>query len=124
MMTGDYEVSARCAENALSRVGGVLPAIVMAESLSRLGDIERAEEFAAVAGKEMMHELDGAWIDEILKIRAGIAYARGCTDDCLNLLREAWVAAPEVRRKNLTALAGEVRAGRAVMFRIRRPCSS
>ena len=49
----------------------------MAESLSRLGDIEGAEEFATRAGRETLHELDGAWIDEILKERASIAYARG-----------------------------------------------
>lgn len=124
MITGDYEGSIGCAADALNRVGGVLPAVIMAKSLSRLGDIDRAEEFAAMAGKETVHELDGAWIDEILKVRAGIAYAKGCIDDCLSLLMEAWAAAPEFRRKTLTALAGEIRAGRTVRFRIRRPCSS
>ena len=98
--------------------------MVMAESLSRLGDMEGAEEFATRAGRETLHELDGAWIDEILKVRARIAYARGMKKECLALLKQAWTAAPDFRRAPLAALAGEIRAGRDVQFRIRRPCSS
>ena len=116
LMTGNYRESRRFAENAFNAAGGVLPAVVLAESLLHIGDIDRAEEYAIMAGKETLRILDGAWIDEILRIRARIAYAKGNTKECLSLLRDAWAAAPDCRRTAINTITADIRSGRAVQF--------
>lgn len=101
LYTGDYRRAFALAEESYEGLHTPLSAVVMAQACLRQGEVNKADKLA-VAACDAMHQIgDAKDIDEILKIRAEIAYRTGNREDAVLLLGKAEAAAPGYRKKSL-----------------------
>ena len=104
LMHGNYKNAYELAENSYLDLHLPVCAVIVAKSCLAMGDLKGADGFAVMAC-DAMHEIgDAKDIDEILKIRAEIAYRQGHKDEALALLGKANAAAPPYRQKVLQNL--------------------
>ena len=118
LMNGKYKEARNLAECAYDELHSPLTAVLVSKSNLALGCTEDANDFAVIACDAMHRIGDAKDIDEILKIRAEIAYRTGRKDEALALLGKAKAAAPKYRQKVLENLisalsepAGEIQFG-------------
>ena len=104
LMHGKYRNAFQQAENAYYNLHLPVCAVIVAKACLALGDLKCATGFTVMAYDAMREIGDAKDIDEILKIRAEIAYREGHRDEALALLGKANAAAPPYRQKILQNL--------------------
>ena len=118
LMHGKYGKAFELAEAAYYNLRLPVCAVTVSKACLAMGDLKGANGFAVMACDTMREIGDAKDIDEILKIRAEIAYREGHKDEALALLGKADAAAPPYRKKILQNLisalsdsSGEIRFG-------------
>ncbi|MBO4503117.1 MAG: hypothetical protein J5707_05685 [Candidatus Methanomethylophilus sp.] len=118
LLQGNYRSAYELGENSYYDLHLPVSAVVVAKACLAMNDLQGADAFAVSACDAMREIGDAKDIDEILKVRAEIAYRRGHKDEALALLGKANAAAPPYRQKVLQNLisalsepAGEIRFG-------------
>ncbi len=105
----NYEAAYNLAAEAHGTLHDPLSAVLMSRACVRVGDLQQADELA-IAACDAMHKIgDAKDIDEILKVRAEIAYRSGDKDAAYALLGKAKAAAPDFKKEDLQDLIDAVR---------------
>lgn len=105
----NYDSAYDLASEAYDALHTPLAAILMARARVKKGELRSADELAITAC-DAMHEIgDAKDIDEILKVRAEIAYRSGDRDAACALLGKAMAAAPEFKKNDLQDLLDAVK---------------
>ncbi|MCQ2084763.1 MAG: hypothetical protein MJZ21_01290 [archaeon] len=98
MYLEDYDGAYDLARMAYDCMHTPLSAILMSQACARMGHMKEADDLA-VAACDAMHRIgDAKDIDEILKVRAEIAYKNGDRESALALLGKAKAAAPDYKK--------------------------
>ncbi len=105
----NYDSAFGLASEAYDALHTPLSAILMARACVKKGDLKSADELAITAC-DAMHKIgDAKDIDEILKVRAEIAYRSGDKDAAYALLGKAMAAAPEFKKNDLQDLLDAIK---------------
>lgn len=118
MLRENYEAAYDLASEAYDTLRTPLSAVIMSKACVRAGDLIGADELA-VAACDAMHRMgDAKDIDEILRVRAEIAYLSGDKDLSFALLGKAKAAAPQFKKKEIQDIMDLVRSedARAVFW--------
>jgi hypothetical protein len=88
-------------------------ALIAAKALLALGRYDDAASFLNSAYETLTDNRDGSRMDEIMMLKAGIAYSRGRSDESLSYLGKALRACRKDRRRDrIDALSDGIRKGR------------
>ncbi len=110
MMNGDATGAYTDAAGIFADRESPKAALVAAKALLASGDRDGAAQFLESAGKKLSDSGNASYMDDILILKAGIAYGRGRKDECLSYLNKALRACRndlvKARIKNLIADVG------------------
>ncbi|MCL2296137.1 MAG: hypothetical protein FWC29_03540 [Methanomassiliicoccaceae archaeon] len=92
-------------------------ALIAAKCLFRMKKYDEAAEFLDFSYEVLSNNNDATGIDEIMLLRAGIAYGKGKTDESLGYLSKAQRASRKDRtKKRIDAIAKNIKNGNKVNF--------
>ena len=117
MLSGDAEKGFVLASSLFEKEPSSRAALIAAKCLFRMKRYDEASDLLASSCEVLSNNNDATSIDEILMLRAGIAYDRGKTDESLSYLSKA----KKVSRKNRTkeridAFTKNIKNGKKVNF--------
>jgi tetratricopeptide (TPR) repeat protein len=117
MLSGNAEKGFDLASSLFEKDPSSRAALISAKCLFRMKKYEEASKFLAVSSEVLYCNNDATGIDEILILRAGIAYGRGKADESLSYLNKA----KKVSRKGTTkdridTLTKSIMSGKKVSF--------
>lgn len=105
--------SLEIAEKVYSESGTARSAMLVCRSLYAMGRYDDAEKAIVDVMKKFAETGDISRLDEMMVLRAGIAYGRGNSQDCLSYLGKALASCRnEARRESIVTLTETVRSGR------------
>lgn len=110
LLSENYEKAYGLAAIAYDDMHLPMAAIIMSQACVRMGDLKEADDLAVAACESMNQIGDARDIDEILKVRAEIAYKKGDRDSCYALLGKALAAAPEFKKEMYKHLMNNVQS--------------
>ena len=117
MISGNIERALSTVSKIFSEKGSSRAALVTAKCLFSLKRLEEADTFLASAYSALMDDGDATRIDEILFLRAGIAYERGKPNDALNYLNKASsVCRKDILKDRIDVAIKNIKAKKEVRF--------
>ncbi|MDR2846576.1 MAG: tetratricopeptide repeat protein [Candidatus Methanoplasma sp.] len=117
LVSGNAEKAFELASAIFRDKGWARASITAANSLFRLGRYEDAESFLSNAYQALSGDNDATRIDDILFLRAGIAYKRGRNDEALSYLNKALrVCRKDPLKERIRTLTDNIKNGKDVRF--------
>jgi tetratricopeptide (TPR) repeat protein len=117
MLSGDARKGFGMATALFERSPSARAALIAARCLFRMKEYDEASDLLDSSYKVLSDNNDATRIDEILLLRAGIAYAAGKTDEALSYLSKAKKVSRKDRNKErIDALTKNIKNGKAVSF--------
>lgn len=114
ILKGDFAGAYADAAGIFDRKESGKAALVAAKALLASGDRDGAAKFLDNAGKKLAEYNDASYMDELLILKAGVAYGRGRTDECLSYLNKALRACKnDLVKTRVKTLISDVGAGKA-----------
>ncbi len=115
LVKNDVKGALSAAEKIYSKKGTARSAMLIGRCLFMLGKYDKAEKSLAETLKKFTSDGDVSRLDEIMILRAGIAYNLGKKDECLSYLGKALGSTHNDRRKEyISTLTEAVKTGKAV----------
>ncbi|MCL2147897.1 MAG: hypothetical protein FWH47_00950 [Methanomassiliicoccaceae archaeon] len=117
MLTGDAQKGFDIAAAMFEKGSSPKAALVAARCLFAMKRHDEASGFLDSASKRLSQDDIATGIDDILMLRAGVAYARGRPEEALGYLSKAKKASRKKRvKERADALSKNIRNGKAVSF--------
>jgi len=104
LVNNDAKGALSAAEDIYSKTGTARSAMLIGKSLFALGRYDEAERSLAETLKRFTSDGDISRLDEIMILRAGIAYNRGNKDECLSYLGKALRSTHNDQRKECVSV--------------------
>lgn len=115
LVKNDASGALSASKDIYSKTGTARSAMLTGRSLFALGRYDEAEESLAKTLKKFTSDGDVSRLDEIMILRAGIAYSRGNKDECLSYLGKALRSTHnDWRRECISTLTNAVKTGKTV----------
>ena len=115
LVKNDAEAALSAAKDIYSNKGTARSAMLAGRSLFTLKKYDEADKFLAETLKKFTSEGDVSRLDEIMILRAGIAYNRGNKDECLSYLGKALRSTRNSEREEyISTLTKAVKTGKTV----------
>ncbi len=115
LVKNDAKGALSAAEKIYTRTGTARSAMLVGRSLFTLGKYDKAEKSLAETLKKFTSDGDVSRLDEIMILRAGIAYNLGNKDECLSYLGKALRSTHNDGRKEyISTLTQAVKTGKTV----------
>lgn len=117
MLSGNVEKGFELASSMFRERPSSRAALIAARCLFRMKRYDEASEHLDSSCKVLSDNNDATGIDEIMLLRAGIAYGKGKIDESLSYLSKARKASRKDRtRKRIDALVKNIKAGKGANF--------
>jgi tetratricopeptide (TPR) repeat protein len=114
---GDAEKAFRMASEAFRKHGLSRAAMSAANALFRMGRFDEADVFIGSAYESLSDSVEAARMDEMLFLRAGIAYKREKADDALSYLNKAQrICRKPMMKDRIAATSASIRDGKDPRF--------
>jgi len=117
MVSGDPEKGFALASAQYNKAPSSRAALIAAKCLYKLKKYDEASNYLASAYSQLTSDSNATGIDDILMMRAGIAYDRGRIDESLSYLGKAKMAARKTKAKErIDAFTKNIKNGKKVNF--------
>jgi len=117
MISGDAERGFATASSLFNKKPSSRAALIAAKCLFRMKKYDEATAFLASSCEVLSSNNDATSIDEIMMLRAGIAYSRGRIDESLSYLSKAEKISRKAQTKErIGALTKNIKSGKKVSF--------
>ncbi|MCL2510180.1 MAG: CDC27 family protein, partial [Methanomassiliicoccaceae archaeon] len=117
MISGNAEKGYSLASAQYNKSPSSRAALIAAKCLFKLKKYDEASDYLASAYAQLTSDSNATGIDDILMMRAGIAYDRGKIDESLSYLGKAKMAARKTKAKErIDAFTKNIKSGKKVNF--------
>jgi len=117
MLSGELQKGFDLATAMFGKAPSARAALIAAKCLFLMKKYDEASAFIDSSSKALTDDRDATGIGDLLLLKAGIAYAKGKTDDALSYLSKAKKAARKERmKKKIDVLSKNIKSGKKVSF--------
>jgi hypothetical protein len=117
LLSGNAEKGFELSKSLFDKVPSSRTALIAAKCLFKMKKHDEASRFIESSCEVLSHNNDATTIDDILILRAGIAYDRGKTDEALSYLSKAKkVSRKKIVKERIDAISANIKSGKPVNF--------